>query len=347
MSIIDKIPPRLAPSSPRMRSTCMEKYGPQHKFIGFLDSDEYVVLTGKFAKDTLDSFLLRFGDVSGVALNWYFVGSSQPIHRPDGLVGCNYIDCAPNHHVKSFCNTKHTVGQRTMHECRFHSNLKVAGRKPHTVSVTGRKVSGPFNYHFTKKSKRNAYDAVIYHYVVKSLDDYARKNARGSGAGRHKTFQFFLHMVAQQAKGVGRCQAVRNAMLSRGMCAGSPGPGNFKLASAEAIERVKNAVVPYLASTSRPPSPPSAGAAAHNLTDASAVPSPGPDLRARAYSQFVALTTPRSDSMIIGAPPPASPDPTIASSSPCPPGPSPPGTSPSLRAEDDIDLDDSNVYSAS
>lgn len=211
----------------------MARYGPQHKYIGFIDSDEYIVLRGKYANDTIDSFLLRFDDAPGVVLNWYFVGSGQPIHRPKGLVGCNFVDCVPNRHVKSFCSTKFTERQQTMHECRFHSKHSSLGLR--SVNVLGRQIDGPFDDNFT--SSYESYDAVIYHYVAKSLDDFIRKNARGAGNGSRKPFDFFEHITKSISNGVGRCPIIRDAMTARGLC--SDAPSTFKVATAKALKRAK------------------------------------------------------------------------------------------------------------
>lgn len=200
----------------------MEKYGHLHKYIGFIDSDEYIVLAGRYAGDTLDSFLLRFGDAPGVALNWYLVGSVEPIRRPSGLTGCNFVDCVPNRLVKSFCRSKFTARQKSVHECRFapeYDDLKLQ-----SVSVLGRNMSGPSNPHFAEHPAE--YDAYLYHYVVKSFDDFVLKNTRGSGVGRYKSFSYYLDATAVFAQGVGHCRTVRSMMTRHGLCAGA---GNYTI----------------------------------------------------------------------------------------------------------------------
>lgn len=211
---------------------CLRKYKRNHKFIGFIDGDEYIVLTGKYATDTLDSFLLRFGNVPGVTLNWFVVGSAQPIHRPAGLVGCNYLDCVADRHVKAFCSTEHTL-RHTIHECYY--NLRTEVPTKFSVDILGQNMSGPFNDHFTNFTQ--SYDAFIYHYRFKSLDDFIRKNARGSGTGGRRSFDFYMNTLADLAKGVGRCHAVRDAMAHRGLCPATP-QAPHRVADAAELARI-------------------------------------------------------------------------------------------------------------
>lgn len=74
----------------------------EYDWVAFLDSDEFLVLLD----DTdIKSFLSRFADRSGIALNWAIYGSCGHIDIPDGLVIENFLtrapdDFGPNQHVK-------------------------------------------------------------------------------------------------------------------------------------------------------------------------------------------------------------------------------------------------------
>lgn len=105
-----------------------------HRFLGFIDTDKFVVLHDSSATSSgssrpaaaplpasltqpdLSAFLMNFEPYGVIALNWVMFGSSGHLQRPKGGVLVNYHQCLPlqnpvHTHVKVFANTAHV---RTM-----------------------------------------------------------------------------------------------------------------------------------------------------------------------------------------------------------------------------------------
>lgn len=155
----------------------MRRYGDRHKWLGFLDADEFVVLRNNRSAAPLIEFLESFAHSPGLALNWYQFGSSDHLTRPTGGVLTNYRQCYKNHEVKSFCQTQFLnrdglwLGlNRSFHQCYFlpgYDTLDVFGnvvRKGASRAAVSRLEEAP---------------AVVYHYSIQSLEDFEAKMVRG------------------------------------------------------------------------------------------------------------------------------------------------------------------------
>lgn len=175
--------------------TCIERYSVLHRWLGFLDADEFVVLRGAHAGRPLVEFLDgRLHSSAGVALNWYQVGSSDHARRPAGGVLANYQKCFRNHEVKSFCQTRHLNKSGVWDTRRsFHSCWLKAGH--HTRDVFGHRVVKGASWNAA--SRLDSAPAAIYHYSIQSLEDFRAKQARGTGRnqgpkkGYHTSDKYF------------------------------------------------------------------------------------------------------------------------------------------------------------
>ena len=96
--------------SPQMYiyNQCFSKHKRKHRFIGFIDTDEFIVTANPSASIPL--ILSQYEQFGGLALSWMSFGSSGHIRRPVGGVIANYQWCFPNRHIKSIVNTKYTLG---------------------------------------------------------------------------------------------------------------------------------------------------------------------------------------------------------------------------------------------
>ena len=163
-------------------NTCIRNYGDKHQFIGFFDSDEYIIQK-KGAKPFVD-FLRQHEDVGALAVNWRQFGSSGHIQRPVGRVVDNYLFCYAaddpnNKHVKLIGNTQYIDRMETPHSA-LYTYEKFA------VSENMERVDGPFSETISFQKY------VLYHYVTRSLEDFKRKMARGSAnLNIAKTMTFF------------------------------------------------------------------------------------------------------------------------------------------------------------
>eukprot|EP00981_Chlorochromonas_danica_P010440 scaffold3227_cov188-Ochromonas_danica.AAC.26 len=106
-------------------------------------------------------------------------GSSGHITRPQGGILQNYYHCRPDHQVKTIANL-HYVDQ-------VHSPHDFTYKEPYyAVDENYQRVDGYFNHNASFQK------AFIHHYVIKSVEDFAIKLARGNAwGGRRKQWIFF------------------------------------------------------------------------------------------------------------------------------------------------------------
>jgi hypothetical protein len=144
---------------------CLETHGHKHTWIGFLDSDEYIILKDK-SQQSLPDFLKDFEMYGGLVLNWMLFGSSGHIQRPKGGILKNYYRCIPNGTVKTIVQPKYTVG--TGGNCHYFT-YKGAH---YAVNENGLRIDGHWS-HPVAMSK-----IYINHYKLKSLEDFNLKLSR-------------------------------------------------------------------------------------------------------------------------------------------------------------------------
>ena len=165
---------------------CIKKYAHRHQFLTFFDDDEYIVLKPEARTRSLAEFLRSYEDYGGLAVNWQIIGSSEHVTRPPGRVTDNYVECIPeqdyqNTHVKVIANTRYVISTHGNPHTFAYLNGATAVNEVFAVvpSAFGDPVS-------TTK-------IVLYHYTVKSYDDFQRKKdwTIGAGGGTRKDQEFF------------------------------------------------------------------------------------------------------------------------------------------------------------
>ncbi|KAL3152497.1 hypothetical protein ABBQ32_001532 [Trebouxia sp. C0010 RCD-2024] len=162
---------------------CIQQYRNRHKFIAFIDVDEFLFLRDpSFA--SMPALLRQYEDYGGLAVNWILFGSSGHIHRPKGGTLANYWKCVPlshpeNLHVKTIANMKYVAHTSGTPHFFFYNEGKAAVNEKFEV------VEGA-------RTHKNMIDRVaIYHYVTKSKEEFGSKTARGSGMKNRKQVGFF------------------------------------------------------------------------------------------------------------------------------------------------------------
>lgn len=183
------VAPKLLPT-PQIYAydTCIKQFGPRHNFMGFIDSDEFIVVnSGK----SIPSVLEEYASYGGVTLSWFYFGSSGHKSRPKPLgVIAHYNKCIPDFHIKTIINTRHTLGPSgEPHSFRYSPGQ-------YAVDTAFRRVRGPFNpsRNATPSSVRslNLFDVMhINHYVIRSLEDYEDKMRRGTVDGGVRNMKYF------------------------------------------------------------------------------------------------------------------------------------------------------------
>lgn len=112
---------------------CVSRFRHRHRWLAFIDADEFIVLhdAGPSLRHQLPSFLERYDEHGGLAINWVVFGSSGHAARPAGGVLVNYVSCLQpqqeqNAHVKVIANTR---------------DLMTVGDDPHRVYYTNSNVA--------------------------------------------------------------------------------------------------------------------------------------------------------------------------------------------------------------
>ena len=141
--------------------------------MAFIDVDEFLVI--RDATADLPTLLREYeAEAGALAVNWVVFGSSGYVSKPALNTMSSYWMCAPpghseNLHIKTIARPRRTAGVTTdPHHFKYN--------KPYTAINTAReKIPGP-------KSERHVIDRLaLYHYAVKSEEEFHAKIARGSG----------------------------------------------------------------------------------------------------------------------------------------------------------------------
>ncbi|MBU8547284.1 MULTISPECIES: glycosyltransferase family 2 protein [Roseomonadaceae] len=148
-----------------------------------VDADEFLYLTEDI---DISSYVSRFPDAHSISFNWRFYGSDGHKVRPAGLVMENY-------HWR--CSDSHR-GSKTLKTLSLHdSNLRGFGPHfPHHFDLS--KVNSIYSdgQPINPENFRNGIShqnwttsghglAILRHYGIKSLEEYAARKKRGSGKG--------------------------------------------------------------------------------------------------------------------------------------------------------------------
>ena len=194
---------------------CIKKYASKHQFLAFLDDDEYLVLKPNASKRSFPHFMQAFEAYGGLAINWQVISSSGHVERPKGRVTDNYIACLPeqhyeNTHVKVIANTKYVIcTDGNPHTFRYMSDAKTVNEN---FKIVPSAWSDPVSTNMV----------VLYHYTVKSQQDFQRKTAwpTGAGGGTTRTQKWFdkIHTDANETCTLllNRRQALISASTSLG-----------------------------------------------------------------------------------------------------------------------------------
>lgn len=149
----------------------VDRFGGEHDWMGFIDSDEFVVL---HSHDSISEFIEMYKEASAVVINWALFGSSGHINRPSGLL------------VEEFTKRARPEERRARHVKSFVkiSDFRSVGPNPHVFDVTGATVN---TLHEAPKwdelgitAGRAIYDVCqLNHYFIKSLAEWREKMKRG------------------------------------------------------------------------------------------------------------------------------------------------------------------------
>jgi hypothetical protein len=156
---------------------CLETFGRESHWMGFLDLDEFVCFAGErrdggFVWLDMRPLLSEFEDYAALALNWRQFTSSGHIRHPEGLVIENYRNAWPvpatvEFHVKHFVRPALVEKITNPHLFLFRQGY---------FAVTEEHRPMPPGWPWTPVSRKRAW---INHYYYKSREDFEHKLERG------------------------------------------------------------------------------------------------------------------------------------------------------------------------
>ena len=156
--------------------------GPMHKWLAFIDLDEFIVLKQHENILELLEDKAEGQDVGGLALNWYMFGYDNQIkYKPIPMTKrFQTRDKGINQHVKVILRTD-LIGKggsfRNSHAYKYNK-ASIA-----TVDTTGKRLEEDPWFNIDGPSDV----AVIHHYHTKSLEEYVSRCARGRADMRQRS----------------------------------------------------------------------------------------------------------------------------------------------------------------
>ena len=140
----------------------IKNYKDEYDYAAFFDCDEFLYLK---KHNNIQEFLTEYDNEYGVGINWLMVGSDGKLDKPkeNGVIK-HYFgrDSKINIHIKSIINLKHDVYMVSPH----NSNRGF-------FDTNGKYLNSPFNHH------GNLDVAILYHYYLKSYEEWKMKCDRG------------------------------------------------------------------------------------------------------------------------------------------------------------------------
>ena len=170
---------------------CLRSHGRAWRWLAFLDSDEFIVVSNQ---TTLFAELNKYKRFGGLALSVRAFGSSGHVQRPPGGLRANYHRCREDCHVKSIVQPHHVIGTSgTTHAFRYAPGFgAVDVRNAMVLDSWNPPRDENQNCPAPERIPGELFDLIyINHYVTKSLEDFPLKARRGGGAGGIKEHAFF------------------------------------------------------------------------------------------------------------------------------------------------------------
>ena len=181
---------------------CLEEFGPNFKWIGFLDLDEFVCPM----QDTDIRLLLsEFEPYAALGLNWRMFSSCGHLKRPKDLVLRSYTEALSHEedladvYIKSFVQPARTLSIHTPHACSYAPG-------EYAVSEEHRPI--PHTSPFALSSGRLG---CINHYYYRSQQDFEHKLKRGRADYAEPHAAHIFDKFYEQAK----AKTIRDKKITR------------------------------------------------------------------------------------------------------------------------------------
>ena len=162
-------------SHSRSFGNCLKLFGDRFRWIGFIDTDEFIVL--KKGMTNIKQFLKGYEKYGGLGIQWKCFGGSGHNTKQQSVIE-SYIHASyttDDKHIKSIVQPRFTSGPGGTPHAFAYKKGKFC------VNEKGQPVKGPFNIPYTWNKIQ------LNHYVTRSRQDFEEKRKRGGGNIRHST----------------------------------------------------------------------------------------------------------------------------------------------------------------
>ncbi len=157
----------------RAFDNCLIHHGHKSQWIGFIDTDEFLVIK---KHNNIKKFLKGFEQFAALGVNWKCFGSSGHIKKQRSIIESYTIakNVGDNKHIKSIVQPKWTIGtNKNPHAFKYSDNK-------FCVNENKERITGPWHTPSHKLIQLN-------HYVTRSREDFELKRKRGGGNTRKST----------------------------------------------------------------------------------------------------------------------------------------------------------------
>jgi hypothetical protein len=153
----------------KCQNDCLSNYGKNWNWIGFIDTDEFIVL--KNGETDLKEFLKEYEPFGGLVMNWMCFGANGHQNKRGSVIQ-SYTQCKPglsdNKHIKTIVNTKFFTPTKRGNPHEFKSIKPI-------VNADKKRCRSAHNH-------PPRWDKIqLNHYVTRSLEEYQGKRNRGGG----------------------------------------------------------------------------------------------------------------------------------------------------------------------
>ncbi len=172
---------------------CARRYREESEWIGFIDTDEFIV---PIAHNNIKDFLAKFSSRGSVLINWKCFGYNGKLDRnTDNLVTEDFTQTAEKYNQlgKCFWNTKFAYKDDDPEDVMQVHYLRTIGRKGKVIPVVNCfDIVCNEEYQFALK---DVFPIQINHYVHKSYYEYSERKKAGrvatNGESYRNIYQFY------------------------------------------------------------------------------------------------------------------------------------------------------------
>ena len=169
---------------------CIQNFGKNAKWIGFIDTDEFIV--AKTTRGNIVNFLKDYAQYGGLGINWLIFGSNGNVEktgRPqlESFTKRSDESFSVNRHIKNIVQPQYVAAVMGAHHFAFKGDK-------YLVNENFIKVDGSFSDVSVSKIQLN-------HYYCRSLAEYDAKIKRGYGdTSKKRTLDEFYYHDADSNK---------------------------------------------------------------------------------------------------------------------------------------------------